>query len=70
MNDVPQLYWLTEPPKQLLNNESFPFRIHVEDPDVKGWFAESSKSFTLTFQTHGGEIVFALGEPLWQEQAA
>lgn len=68
MNDAPYLYWLTEPPKELLNNESFPFRIHVEDPDVTGWFAEASKSFTLTFQTNGGEIVFPLGEPLWQEQ--
>lgn len=52
----------------MLNNESFPFRgIRVYDPDVVGWRAERAESFTLTFQTLVGEILFPLGEPLWQE---
>ncbi|CAK9082972.1 unnamed protein product [Durusdinium trenchii] len=69
VNDMPWLYWVTLPPQEMLNNESFPFRgIRVYDPDVVGWRAERAESFTLTFQTLVGEILFPLGEPLWQEQ--
>lgn len=69
VNDMPYLYWVHLPPKEMLNNESFPFRnLRVEDPDVTGWRATASRQFTLTFQTGTGELLFPLGEALWKEQ--
>lgn len=69
VNDMPYLSWLHLPPKEMLNNESFPFRgLRVQDPDVVGWRAENEAVFTLTFQTGAGELLFPLGEPLWREQ--
>eukprot|EP00435_Cladocopium_sp_Y103_P036930 s1645_g9.t1 len=78
VNDMPYLSWLNLPPKdgttcglnawEMLNNESFPFRVRVQDPDVVGWRAENEDVFTLTFQTGAGELLFPLGEPLWREQ--
>jgi len=69
VNDMPYVTWVTLPPKEMLNNESFPFQgLRIHDPDVVGWKAERTDSFTLTFDTLGGEILFPLGEPLLREQ--